>query len=70
MRIDNSHGSVIPNTARLLKHVRNAIVHSTDVYDRAERHLPFSESESMIADYIPIVRFLAERVLFGTAQAR
>jgi hypothetical protein len=67
LRVDPSLDSVIATIANLLKHVRNAIVHSTDVYDRTERHLPFSESDYVIYDYVPLVRFFAERVLFGTA---
>lgn len=70
LRVDPSVDSVIATAANVLKHIRNAIVHSTDVYDRAERHLPFSESEFVIQDYVPLVRFFAERVLFGTAKSR
>ncbi len=55
------------NSARVLKHVRNAIVHSSDRYKREDCHIPLSESEDLIEEFIPLVRFFAERVIFGTA---
>ncbi|QDX23165.1 hypothetical protein FP568_19320 [Pandoraea pnomenusa] len=57
----------IANTAKVLKHIRNAIVHSSDRYKRDDRHIPLSESEDVIAEFIPIIRFVAEKVIFGTA---
>jgi hypothetical protein len=55
------------NSAKVLKHVRNAIVHSSDRYKREDCHIPLSESEDVIEEFIPLVRFFAERVIFGTA---
>lgn len=60
-------GHAISNAAKALKHVRNAIVHSSDRYKREECHIPMSESESIIEEFIPVVRFFAERVIYGTA---
>jgi hypothetical protein len=57
----------LANAAKLLKHVRNAIVHSSDRYKREDCHIPLSESEDVIEEFIPLVRFFAERVIFGTA---
>jgi hypothetical protein len=65
--ISPREGHAISNAAKLLKHVRNAIVHSSDKYTRDERHIPLTESESVIADYIPLVKYFAEKVIFGTA---
>lgn len=57
----------LANSAKLLKHIRNAIVHSSDRYKREDCHIPLSDSEELIEDFIPLVRFFAERVIFGTA---
>ena len=57
----------IANSAKVLKHVRNAIVHSSDRYKREDCHIPLSETEDVIEEFIPLARFFAERVIFGTA---
>ncbi|KAB0521810.1 hypothetical protein [Pseudomonas extremorientalis] len=63
--INKSHA--LANTAKVLKQVRNAIVHSTDRYKREDCHIPLTDSESIIEEYLPIVRFVAEKVIYGTA---
>jgi hypothetical protein len=60
-------GHATSNAAKVLKHVRNAIVHSSDRYKREECHVPLSESETVIEEFIPLVRFFAEQVIYGTA---
>lgn len=67
MNISPTEGHALSNAANLLKHVRNAIVHSSDRYKREECHIPLSETEDTIEEFIPIVRFFAEQVIFGTA---
>jgi hypothetical protein len=57
----------LANAAKVLKHIRNAIVHSSDRYKREDCHIPLSDSEDLIEEFIPLVRFFAERVIFGTA---
>jgi hypothetical protein len=57
----------LANSVKVLKHIRNAIVHSSDRYKREDCHIPLSESEDTIAEFVPLARFLAERVIFGTA---
>lgn len=61
-------GHALSNAAAILKHVRNALVHSSDRYTREDCFLPFSESEDVIIKYIPLVKYLAERVIFSTAK--
>lgn len=61
-------GHALSNTASLLKHIRNSLVHSSDRYTREDCYQPFSESEEVVAKYIPIIQFLAERVIFSTAE--
>lgn len=58
-------GHAIPNVARVIKHIRNSLVHSSDKYTREECFIPFSESESLIIKYNPIINFLAEKVIFA-----
>lgn len=67
MNIAPTEGHAISNAANVLKHVRNAIVHSSDRYKREECHIPLSDTENTIEEYIPIVRFFAEQVIFGTS---
>jgi hypothetical protein len=67
MEINLKEGHAISNAAKILKHIRNAIVHSSDKYQRDECHIPLSASDTTIVDFIPIVRFFAEKVIYGTA---
>lgn len=60
-------GYVFDNVAKLIKTIRNALVHSSDSYERQERHIPFSESTEIIKKEIPLVKFLAERVIIQSA---
>lgn len=55
----------ISNVAKMLKHLRNALVHSSDRYNRDDCHIPLTDSESIIEAYIPLVRFLAEKVIYA-----
>lgn len=61
-------GHALANTASLLKHIRNALVHSSDRYSREDCYLPFSESEEIFVKYIPLVQFMAEKVIYATAK--
>ncbi len=54
-------------TAHILKHIRNALVNSTDKYTREECHRPLSESDEIVEKYIPLIRFLSETIIFSTA---
>lgn len=62
------HGHALSNCAKVIKHIRNSLVHSSDRYSRENCFLPFSESESTVAEYVPLIRHLAERVIFATAK--
>lgn len=63
IRLEEGH--TIGNTAKVIKHIRNSLVHSSDKYTREECVVPFSESETIVTKYIPIVKFLAEKVIFA-----
>jgi hypothetical protein len=67
MQITPQKDHALANASKVLKHVRNAIVHSSDRYKREDCHIPLSETEDIVEEFIPLVRFLAERVIFGTA---
>lgn len=56
-------GHVFGNVAKLVKTIRNALVHSSDSYGQQERHIPFSESTEIVKKEIPLVKFLAENVI-------
>lgn len=60
-------GHALQNTAKIIKHIRNALVHSSDRYNREDCFMPFSESETTVVEYIPILRFLAEKIIFATS---
>lgn len=59
---------VFGNLAKRIKAVRNAIVHSSDKYERSERHLPFSESESTIEKELFLMQYLAEKIIIASAE--
>lgn len=61
-------GHALNTGAIVIKHIRNALVHSSDKYTRDDCFIPLSESEDLVVRYIPIVRFMAERVIFATAK--
>lgn len=63
--IQTKKDHAIGNVAKLLKHVRNALVHSSDRYSREDCHIPLTDSESIVENYIPLVRFLAEKVIYA-----
>ncbi len=58
---------IIGTIANRIKIIRNAIVHSSDRYERYPRHIPFSESTKIIECEIPLVKFLAEKVIIASA---
>lgn len=61
-------GHAIGNTSKIIKHIRNSLVHSSDKYTREECVTPFSESESIVIKYIPVIKFLAEKVIYANAK--
>ncbi|WP_313571071.1 hypothetical protein [Comamonas terrigena] len=67
IEISLKEGHAISNAANAIKHIRNAIVHSSDRYKRDECHIPLTESEITIGEYVPLVKYFAEQVIYGTA---
>lgn len=61
-------GHAISNTSKVIKHIRNSLVHSGDKYTREECVTPFSESESIVIKYIPVIKYLAEKIIYANAK--
>ncbi|MGR5125752.1 hypothetical protein ACPV33_23880 [Vibrio harveyi] len=61
-------GHALSNVAKVIKHIRNALVHSTDRYSRNDCYLPFSESDKYVVNYLPLIRYVSEQVIFATAE--
>jgi hypothetical protein len=66
IRLEKGHA--LNNAAKVIKHIRNALVHSSDHYNREDCYIPFSESENVIVEFMPIIRFLSERIIFATTE--
>ena len=60
-------GHALSNSAKVIKHIRNALVHSSDRYSREDCHIPLTESEDIVDEYVPLVRFMAEKIIFSSA---
>jgi hypothetical protein len=60
-------GHVFGNVATVVKAVRNALVHSSDRFQRVGRHVPFTKSSELVVKEVPLMKFLAERVILATA---
>jgi hypothetical protein len=68
MSVNREANHSVGDVARLVKLVRNALVHSSDRHERAIRHVPFSATSEVIRLEVPLVRFLAERAIIGAAE--
>ena len=61
-------GHVIGNVAKRIKIIRNALVHSSDRYERNQRYIPNTNSEKTIEREIPLIKYIAEKVIIASAQ--
>lgn len=68
VEIKLEEGHVFGNLAKHIKEIRNALVHSTDRYERKKRHIPFSKTTRRIELDILLMKFLAERVIIASAK--
>lgn len=66
VKLEGNHA--IGNLAKRIKVIRNALVHSSDRYERQQRYIPSSSSEKIIRNEIPLMRFLAEKVIIGSSE--
>ena len=61
-------GHIFGPVAKRVKTIRNALVHSSDRYERKERYVPGEEASRLLARELPLLRFLAEKVIIATAK--
>jgi hypothetical protein len=66
MEIRLQIGQTISNISKEIKEIRNALVHSTDRYERNARHVPFTKSTELIEERLPLMKFLAEKVIVNS----
>jgi hypothetical protein len=66
MEIRLQIGQTISNLSKEIKEIRNALVHSTDRYERNARHVPFTKSTELIEERLPLMKFLAEKVIVNS----
>ncbi len=67
LQVNFEETHVISNVATIVKVVRNALVHSSDRFERNERVIPFTKSTDIVIKEIPLIKFLAEKVIIGSA---
>lgn len=61
-------GHIFGPIAKRIKTIRNALVHSSDRYERKDRYVPGEEASRMLTRELPLLRFLAEKVIIATAR--
>ncbi len=61
-------GHTSGNIAKRIKTIRNALVHSSDRYERKERYIPSLQAENLIRLEIPLLKFIAEKVIVSSAK--
>ncbi|MFX1238580.1 MAG: hypothetical protein ACFFAS_01925 [Promethearchaeota archaeon] len=69
VEVDLKEGHIFSNIAKLIKVIRNALVHSSDIREGKKRYVPFSESTEIVENHIPLLKFLAEKVIFATSSS-
>lgn len=60
-------GHVISNVSKRVKMIRNTLVHSSDRYNRKDGYIPNSHSEGIVKKEVPLVKYLAERVIIANS---
>jgi len=66
MQIKSGH--IFGPISKRIKTIRNALVHSSDRYERRERYVPGEEASRILTRELPLLRFLAEKVIIATAK--
>lgn len=65
--IRTQQGHVISNVSKRVKMIRNTLVHSSDRYNRKDGYIPNSSSEAIVKKEVPLVKYLAERVIIANS---
>ncbi len=66
--VQPEEGHLHGNIATTITTIRNALVHSSDRYEREKRYVPSPAAEKALQKEIPLMRFLAERVIIASAE--
>jgi hypothetical protein len=61
-------GHIFTPLAKRIKTIRNTLVHSSDRYERKQRYLPGPEADKVLVQEVPLMKFIAERVIIATAR--
>lgn len=67
ININIKEGHIIGSVAKRIKTIRNTLVHSSDRYERNQRFIPTADHESILCKEIPLIKYLAEKVIIGSA---
>lgn len=67
IKTDNGH-DVLGQCAIRIKTIRNALVHSSDRYERQERFIPNKHNKQLLEKEIPLIKFLAEQIIIASAE--
>jgi hypothetical protein len=67
VQIRLSADSVTDNVARTIMAIRQALIFSSNRFSRTARNISFEQMTEMIRPEIPLMKFLAERVIIGSA---
>ena len=61
-------GHVFGNIATRIKTIRNALVHSSDSFERDQRYIPTTSNENIIRIEIPVIKYLSEKVIIASGR--
>lgn len=67
LQVRLSPGTVIDNVARTVMTIRHTLVFSADRQSRTSRNIGFDQLAELLEPEIPLMKFLAERVIIGSA---
>lgn len=67
IKTDNGH-DILGQCAIRIKTIRNALVHSSDRYERQERFIPNKHNKQLLEKEIPLIKFLAEQIIIASAE--
>ncbi|MDO7851903.1 hypothetical protein [Hymenobacter convexus] len=60
----------IGNVAKIIKAIRNALVHSSDRHERNDRYIPYSKEGTYLIELeLPLIKFLAEKVIVASSSS-
>lgn len=67
LQVKLSRGTVLENVARTILAIRQMLIYSPDRFSRTARNVGFDQLSETLKPEIPLMKFLAERVIIGSA---